>query len=136
MQENVTLVTLSDDLKEEEDGLLLLKLDCQGCEYHGLLGARDYVKSHKVYVIFIEYSTKGLQAADTEAPLKVLTLLTVDLGYQCFEAQTTLHSRALVSRPMSLKDFAARYHYDSSQGKKWGSYGKWTDLLCTRFDLL
>lgn len=137
VRENVTLVTLSEDLKEEKDGLLLLKMDCQGCEYHGLLGARDYIKSHKVYVIFLEFFSKGLQAADKQAPERLLDLLTIDLGYQCFDARSPKHSKEhVVSGPLSLKDFAAKYHFDERLTKKYGGYGRFTDLLCTKFDLL
>ena len=138
VRENVTLVTLSEDLKEETDGLLLLKLDCQGCEYHGLLGARDYIKSHKVYVIFLEFFSKGLQAADKHAPERLLDLLTTDLGYQCFDARSPKHAKEdnVVSRPLSLQDFAAKYHFEERHTKKYGGYGRFTDLLCTKFDLL
>lgn len=125
-QENVTIVRLSEDLKEEAQGLFLLKMDCQGCEYHALLGAKEYIQSHKVYNIFFEFYSKGLQAAGVE-PLQLLELLTVDLGYSCFEM------RYGTAEPMSIDAFAASYRYEKTQKDP---YGRFTDLLCTRLDLL
>ena len=107
-RENVTLVTLSEDLKGEKEGVLLLKMDCQGCEYNALLGARDYIKTHKVYSIFFEFYSKGLQAAGVE-PLKLLELITVDLGYDCF------NMRQGTPQPISLEDFARMYRYFEGQ---------------------
>ena len=124
-KENVTIVTLSEDLKAEEE-IFLLKMDCQGCEYHALLGAKEYIQSHKVYNIFFEFYSKGLQAAGVE-PLQLLELLTIDLGYTCFEM------RFGSQPPMSLEAFAASYRYEKTQKDP---YGRFTDLLCSRLDLL
>lgn len=132
----VNTVRLSDELAPEKDGVFLLKIDAQGHELHVLRGAEEYIRSHDVYVILLEFSPFLLKAAHVD-PMELLTLLTVDLGYQCFDGRR-LQSRGFVHRErdtlsMTLEQFVAAYSAETTKKKR---FGEWTDLLCVRLDLL
>ena len=127
---NVTLVTLSSVLAAEARGVFLLKIDAQGHEYHILQGAKEYLLTpdRPVYYILIEYYPKGLKAGGVD-PIDLLKLLQHELGYQCFDLRcdgSKSHHRAL-----TFKEFVRKYPAMTSN-----EFGTWTDLLCTRFDLL
>jgi FkbM family methyltransferase len=126
-QSNVTLTTLSDVLAPETRGVFLLKVDAQGHEWHILSGARAYIQANPVYFLLVEYYPKGLRAGGVD-PMRLLSLLTHDLGYQCFD----LRCRAkAASSALTLEEFVRKYPAVAAN-----EFGTWTDLLCTRFDLL
>ena len=77
---------LSDELVNETEGVYLLKIDAQGHDMHVLRGAADYIRTHPVYVILLEFSPMLMKAGGVE-PLDLLHLLYDDLGYQCFDAR-------------------------------------------------
>lgn len=52
MQVSVPLVTLDEDLKDVEK-IALIKIDCEGFEYHVLAGAKQIIEKHKP-ILFIE----------------------------------------------------------------------------------
>ena len=115
-------------LRHERQGVFLLKIDAQGHEYHILRGARDYLASHPVYYLLLEYYPKGLRAGGVD-PLDLLRLLQHELGYQCFDLRCTgakPHHRAL-----TFEQFIRQYPSVTAN-----PHGTWTDLLCARFDLL
>mmetsp|Transcript_18426 Transcript_18426/g.30488 ORF Transcript_18426/g.30488 Transcript_18426/m.30488 type:complete len:403 (-) Transcript_18426:137-1345(-) len=140
-QVNVTLKALSNVLKNEDNGLFLLKIDSQGHEYQILKGAEKYIKTHPVYLILLEYFPKGIVGGGV-MPIQLLKLLTEQLGYQCFDVRypgehpikfengkvrsRTIQEFADLTKNIDTPEKAARVH----------GYGFFTDLLCTRFDLL
>jgi len=123
-QVNVTLRTLNEDLKAEDKGVFLLKIDAQGHEYHILRGGAEYIKTHPVYIIFLEYFPKGLLAHKVD-PKDLLMFLTDELGYTCFDPRY----QGAASR--TFDQFIA-----DNFRKKGPSWGLFTDLACFRFDLL
>ena len=123
---NVTLTTLSAVLAEEAHGVFLLKIDAQGHEYHILQGARAYITRHPVYFLLVEFYPKGLRAGGVH-PLQLLTMLQHELGYQCFDLRCTGKKHGA----RTLDAFV--HHYPAVAANE---FGTWTDLLCTRFDLL
>ena len=86
-----------------------------------------------MYIILLEFNCKGLLAAQVQ-PLQLLQLLQHELGYQCFETQSEqIHlsgARTVGSMALSLEEFARKY------SKPGGGFGRWTDLVCTKFSLL
>lgn len=134
-QANVTLVSLDDDLAAEENGVYILKMDAQGNELHVLRGATRYISTHPVPLILLEYNAKGLAAAKASG-LELLELLTVELGYTCFDMRVKDDPRATSPRknsPLPLEAFVRKYsgRFSANNG-----YGPETDLQCIRFDLL
>ena len=125
---SVELTTLSAVLSAEESGVFLLKIDAQGHEYHILQGAREYIMARPVHYILLEYYPKGLRAGGVD-PLDLLRLLQYDLGYQCFDMRCD--GSKSWGRARSLQQFVRAYPHMTSN-----EFGTWTDLLCTRFDLL
>ena len=117
---------LDDELKEEVDGVFMLKIDSQGHEMSVLRGAEAYIRARPVYLIQLEFSPMGLKAAGVN-PLDLLKFVSDDLGYQCFETK-----RGRTKRGLSLEDFVAAYPAVSKTNK----FGEWTDLLCARLDLV
>ena len=113
-----------------------LKIDAQGHEYHILQGAREYLATRPVYYILLEYYPKGLRAGGVD-PRDLLTLLQHTLGYQCFDLRCT-PSRKQAKRlsahgrhALTFNEFIAAYPAVAAN-----EFGTWTDLLCTRFDLM
>ena len=53
-------------LAEEDKGLFILKIDSQGHEYHVLQGCVQYIRTHPVYYILLEFYPKGLRAVNIE----------------------------------------------------------------------
>ena len=140
----VQLLPLSELLKDEDKGVYLLKIDAQGAEWHDLEGAKEYIKSHKVYIILIEYFPKGL-AANGIPPLKLLKLVTQELGYQCYDVrQNPLyvpHSQAhtieeFTQVPLDHRTGLPKYSYTSEGIKKIRGWGFYTDLMCYKPELL
>lgn len=125
---NVSLTTLSHVLSNEERGVFLLKIDAQGHEYHILQGARAYIEARPVYYILLEFYPKGLRAGGVD-PISLLRLLTTDLGYQCFDLRCNPRRAGHGAR--TLDAFVRAYPAVAAN-----EFGSWTDLLCTRFDLL
>ena len=142
----VVLTTLSEVLAAEK-GVFLLKIDAQGHEYHILQGAKAFIATRPVYYILLEYYPKGLRAGGVD-PFDLLTLLQHELGYQCFDLRCSAAAKLkaasdLASTPTApgrggphaaawnFRDFVRAYPPVTSN-----EYGTWTDLLCTRFDLL
>ena len=125
---NVSLTTLSSVLAREEKGIFLLKIDAQGHEYQILQGARAYLQARPVYYVLLEYYPKGLKAGGVD-PLMMLRLLTLELGYQCFDVRCNPKRGHGGAR--TLEDFVRAYPSVAAN-----EFGTWTDLLCTRFDLL
>ena len=126
--DGASATTLSDVLAEEDRGVFLLKIDAQGHEWHVLQGARAYMARHPVHFLLVEFYPKGLRAGGVE-PLALLRLLQHELGYQCFDLRCSgakAHHRAL-----TLERFVAQYPPVTAH-----PYGAYTDLLCTRFDVL
>lgn len=124
----VALTTLSEVLAAERHGVFLLKIDAQGHELHVLQGARAYIASHPVYYILLEYYPKGLKAGHVN-PLELLRTLQHELGYQCFDLRCSgakAHQNAI-----TFAQFVRKYPPTTAN-----EFGTWTDLLCTRFDLL
>jgi FkbM family methyltransferase len=131
-QANVTLVSLNDELAAEVDGVYLLKIDAQGQELSILRGAKGYLASHTVPIVHLEYNPKGLAAAGA-SPLELLTLLTVELGYTCFDMREGTKANGAHVPPLALNAFAQKY---SGHEKENNGYGRFTDLQCIRLDLL
>ena len=131
-QANVTLVSLNDELAAEVDGVYLLKIDAQGQELSILRGAKGYLASHTVPIVLLEYNPKGLAAAGA-SPLELLTLLTVELGYTCFDMREGTKTNGAHVPPLALNAFAQKY---SGHGNENNGYGRFTDLQCIRLDLL
>ena len=134
-QANVTLVSLDEDLATEENGVYMIKIDAQGNELNVLLGARRYISTHPVPLILLEYNAKGLAAAKASG-LELLQMLTVELGYTCFDMRVKDDPKANTPKkngPLPLDAFVRKYsgHFSSNNG-----YGPETDLQCIRFDLL
>lgn len=92
-------------------------------EYHILLGAKAYIRSHPVHYILLEYYPKGLRAGGVD-PLDLLRLLQLELGYQCFDLRCG-HGGA-----RSFEQFVRAYPAVTAN-----EFGSWTDLLCARFDV-
>ena len=131
-QANVTLVSLDDELAAEADGVYMLKIDAQGNELSILRGAKGYLTSHSVPIVHLEYNPKGLAAASA-SPLELLTLLTVELGYTCFDMREGTKANGEHVPPLALNAFVKKYsgHPNDNHG-----YGRFTDLQCIRLDLL
>ena len=91
---NVSTVRLDDELKEEVDGVFMLKIDSQGHEMSVLRGAEAYIRARPVYLIQLEFSPMGLKAAGVN-PLDLLKFVSDDLGYQCFETKRGRTKRGL-----------------------------------------
>ena len=127
---NVSTVRLDDELKEEVDGVFMLKIDSQGHEMSVLRGAEAYIRARPVYLIQLEFSPMGLKAAGVN-PLDLLKFVSDDLGYQCFETTRNRGTRTQ-ALSLSLEDFVAAYPAVSKRNK----FGEWTDLLCARLDLV
>ena len=131
----VRTVRLDDELKQESDGIFLLKLDIQGAEYRALTGGADYLKRRRVYVIMLEFSP-FLLLGNGASPLKLLQLLSIDLSYQCFARHfrpALLRNRSHDGLVMTLTDFSQSLSPVSTRKNK---FGDWTDLTCVRLDLL
>jgi FkbM family methyltransferase len=124
---SVNVATLDSILQHEEQGLFLLKIDSQGHEYHVLTGALEYIKTHPIYAILLEYYPKGMAAAGVD-PLDLLYLLYGQLGLQCFDTGPSAAKTSL-----SLEDFAHKA-YPVVIGTP--HFGRWTDLLCLNFRLV
>jgi FkbM family methyltransferase len=124
---SVNVATLDSILQHEEQGLFLLKIDSQGHEYHVLTGALEYIKTHPIYAILLEYYPKGMAAAGVD-PLDLLYLLYGQLGLQCFDIGPLAAETSL-----SLEDFAQKA-YPVVIGTPY--FGRWTDLLCLNFRLV
>jgi FkbM family methyltransferase len=124
---SVNVTTLDSILQHEEQGLFLLKMDSQGHEYHILTGALEYIKTHPVYAVLLEYYPKGMAAAGVD-PLDLLYLLYGQLGLQCFDIGPSAAKTSL-----SLEDFAQKA-YPVVIGTR--DFGGWTDLLCLNFRLV
>ena len=124
---SVNVSTLDSILQHEEQGLFLLKIDSQGHEYHVLTGALEYIKTHPIYAILLEYYPKGMAAAGVD-PLDLLYLLYRQLGLQCFDIGPNAAKTSL-----SLEDFAQKA-YPVVIGTP--HFGRWTDLLCLNFRLV
>ena len=118
--------TLDSILQHEEQGLFLLKIDSQGHEYHVLTGALEYIKTHPIYAILLEYYPKGMAAAGVD-PLDLLYLLYRQLGLQCFDIGPNAAKTSL-----SLEDFAQKAYPVGNSS----FFGRWTDLLCLNFRLV
>lgn len=103
-------------------------LPWQGHEWHILQGARQYIKTHAVYYILIEFYPKGLKAGNVQ-PIELLRLLQHELGYQCFDMRCT--GRKSSARARTFSEFVNFYPAITMN-----PFGAYTDLLCTRFDLL
>ena len=131
-QANVTLVSLDAELAAEANGVYLLKIDAQGNELSILRGAKRYLTSHAVPIIYLEYNPKGLSAAQA-SPLELLTLLTVELDYTCFDVREGSKADGRHVAPLALDAFVQKYsgHPTANNG-----YGPFTDLQCVRLDLL
>jgi FkbM family methyltransferase len=130
-QVRVRTVRLTDELARETDGVFLLKIDAQGHEYHVLQGALEYARSRPIYAIMLEFCPMLLLAAKVE-PIALLRLLTLEMGYQCFD-----NHRPGYLLPnqlsMTLEAFVDAHPPNSTRQHK---FGEWTDLLCLRLDLL
>jgi len=124
---SVDVATLDSILQHEEQGLFLLKIDSQGHEYHVLTGALEYIKTHPIYAVLLEYYPKGMAAAGVD-PLDLLYLLYGQLGLQCFDIGPLAAENSL-----SLEDFAQKA-YPVVIGTP--HFGRWTDLLCLNFRLV
>ena len=96
--------------------------------YQILQGARAYLQARPVYYVLLEYYPKGLKAGGVD-PLMMLRLLTLELGYQCFDVRCNPKRGHGGAR--TLEDFVRAYPSVAAN-----EFGTWTDLLCTRFDLL
>jgi len=131
----VAVVTLDDVLAHERAGVLMLKIDSQGYEYHILRGAMRYILRRPVLCILLEFTPKLLLAAGVQ-PIELLRLLRHTLGYQCFDLSPPEHTyiskRGAASAPLSVSfaDFLQRYRPLGS------NFGQWTDLLCLNFALM
>ena len=123
---SVNVSTLDSILQHEEQGLFLLKIDSQGHEYHVLTGALEYIKTHPIYAILLEYYPKGMAAAGVD-PLDLLYLLYRQLGLQCFDIGPHAAKTSL-----SLEDFAQKAYPVGNSS----FFGRWTDLLCLNFRLV
>ena len=123
---SVNVSTLDSILQHEEQGLFLLKIDSQGHEYHVLTGALEYIKTHPIYAILLEYYPKGMAAAGVD-PLDLLYLLYRQLGLQCFDIGPNAAKTSL-----SLEDFAQKAYPVGNSS----FFGRWTDLLCLNFRLV
>ena len=123
---SVNVSTLDSILQHEEQGLFLLKIDSQGHEYHVLTGALEYIKTHPIYAILLEYYPKGMAAAGVD-PLDLLYLLYRQLGLQCFDIGPHAAKTSL-----SLEDFAQKAYPVGNSS----FFGSWTDLLCLNFRLV
>lgn len=124
----VALTTLDEVLAPRESrGLFLLKIDAQGHEYSILQGAAAYIESHPVHYILLEFYPKGLRAGGVD-PLQLLQLLQHRLRYQCFDLRC---NSAVTRSALTLEQFVRKYPPVAAN-----EFGTWTDLLCTRFDLL
>ena len=123
---SVNVATLDSILQHEEQGLFLLKIDSQGHEYHVLTGALEYIKTHPIYAILLEYYPKGMAAAGVD-PLDLLYLLYRQLGLQCFDIGPNAAKTSL-----SLEDFAQKAYPVGNSS----FFGRWTDLLCLNFRLV
>ena len=124
----VPLVTLDRMLAEEDKGLFILKIDSQGHEYHVLQGCVQYIRTHPVYYILLEFYPKGLRAVNIE-PLTLLQFLHYELGYQCFD----LGRNARKHGAMELSAFVTYY---GKPDTRIGSYGRFTDLICVNFAVM
>lgn len=91
-------------------------------------GAREYLAARPVYFLLVEYYPKGLRAGGVD-PLQLLTLLTYELGYTCFDLRCK--GSKPNQRALRLDEFVRKYPAMAAN-----EFGTWTDLLCTRFDLL
>jgi FkbM family methyltransferase len=131
-QANVTLVSLDDELAAEADGVYMLKIDAQGNELSILRGAKGYLTSHSVPIVHLEYNPKGLAAAGA-SPLELLTLLTVELGYTCFDVREGTKVNGEHVPPLALNAFVQKYSGHPHDNK---GYGRFTDLQCIRLGLL
>ena len=115
-------------LAEEDKGLFILKIDSQGHEYHVLQGCVQYIRTHPVYYILLEFYPKGLRAVNIE-PLTLLQFLHYELGYQCFD----LGRKARNHGAMELSAFVTYY---GKPDTRIGSYGRFTDLICVNFAVM
>ena len=109
-------------------GLFILKIDSQGHEYHVLQGCVQYIRTHPVYYILLEFYPKGLRAVNIE-PLTLLQFLHYELGYQCFD----LGRNARNHGAMELSAFVTYY---GKPDTRIGSYGRFTDLICVNFAVM
>ena len=124
---SVEMVTLDSVLVAETRGLLMLKLDTQGHEFHILRGAMNYLRENPVYTILLEFTPKLLLNAGVQ-PMQLMQLLYKTLGYQCFDLSPPPNDSAPLS--LSFKKFLVHY---SPEGR---NFGRWTDLLCVNFALM
>jgi len=69
--QTITTQLIDDTVKEH---VHLMKLDCQGCEYKALLGARALLKTHGVDIVRTEFDPSFLRAQG-DSPLSLLELL-------------------------------------------------------------
>ena len=81
-----------------------------------------------MHYILLEYYPKGLRAGGVD-PLDLLRLLQHELGYQCFDLRCRPGSRGAGAR--TFEQFVRAYPAVTAN-----EFGTWSDLLCTRFDLL
>lgn len=126
----VSVVKLDDVLANEIHGVLMIKLDVQGQEYHVLKGAESYILRHRVPVLLLEFTPKLLIAAGV-APQDLLSLLYDTFSYQCFDLSPpapTKFGRDAVS--FTFTEFLANYPPTGN------NFGRWTDLLCVDFSKL
>ena len=82
-----------------------------------------------MYLLLLEFYPKGLRAGGV-SPLALLKLLTIELGYHCFNTYVGSDNvRGGMERlhlAPSLEDFAAKY----VAPLKRSAFGRFTDLLC------
>jgi hypothetical protein len=107
---------------------LPVSLSVSSQEYHILQGARAYIRAHPVHYILLEYYPKGLRAGGVN-PIDMLRLLQHELGYQCFDLRCNPGGRGAGAR--TFEQFVRAYPAMAAN-----EFGTWSDLLCTRFDLL
>jgi len=130
-QVRVNVMKLDEVLAEERLGVLMLKLDVQGHEYHVLRGAERYILHHPVPAILLEFTPKMLLAAGV-MPIQLLNLLHHTLGYQCFDLSPPEFRASQAVPPLSRSFDAFLEHY----APKGPNFGMWTDLLCLNFAVL
>lgn len=81
------------------------------------------MKTHPVYIIFLEYFPKGLRAHHTD-PMDLLTFLVDTLGFTCFDM------RMGKVGSVTFSEFIAKYPAGNH------GFGSFTDLACVRLDLI
>ena len=72
------------------------------------------------------FELRCFRQAGGVAPIELLRLLQLELGYQCFDLRCGYKGGA-----KRLAEFVKSYPAVTAN-----EFGTWTDLLCTRFDLL